>query len=256
LALRLLERLELFLYRSAARVVVVTHSFRTSLGSRGVDVSKIDVVTNGVDLSQFVPAEKPQDLVQLHGLEGRFVAGYIGTHGLAHGLNTLLDAAKLLQDMPEAQNVHLLFLGHGAEKAGLIQRSQELGLRNVLFLDSVPKQEVVRYWSLLDVSVIHLRKAELFGSVIPSKLFECMGMGLPVLHGVMGESAEIVRREAVGCVFESENAMELAQGLLRMRKDADAYAMYRANALRAAKRYDRKYLARCMLDVLHKFKGT
>jgi hypothetical protein len=82
----------------------------------------------------------------------------------------------------------------------------------VSFIDSVPKDEVARYWSLLDVSIIHLRRTELFTTVIPSKLFECMGMGLPVLHGVAGESADIVERERVGLVFEPENARCRARG--------------------------------------------
>ena len=127
-----------------------------------------------------------------------------------------------------------------------------MGLRNVLFLESVPKDQVVRYWSVLDVSIIHLRNTELFTTVIPSKLFECMGMGLPVLHGVAGESAEIVRREQVGEVFESENAQQLVGGLLRMRDEPIAYASFQQNGLAAAQRYDRKNLALQMLQV---FKG-
>ena len=128
-----------------------------------------------------------------------------------------------------------------------------MGLRNVLFLESVPKREVVRYWSVLDVAIIHLRKTELFTTVIPSKLFECMGMGIPVLHGVAGESADIVNRESVGEVFEPENAQQLVAGLLRMRDQPPAYASFRQNGLAAARRYDRKHLAMEMLQV---FKRT
>jgi hypothetical protein len=90
----------------------------------------------------------------------------------------------------------------------------------VIFIDSVPKDEVARYWSLLDVSVIHLRRTELFSTVIPSKLFECMGMGLPVLHGVAGESADIVEREGVGIVFEPESTGQLVAGIRRLAGDA------------------------------------
>jgi glycosyltransferase involved in cell wall biosynthesis len=107
----------------------------------------------------------------------------------------------------------------------------------------------VRYWSVLDVSIIHLRKTELFTTVIPSKLFECMGMGLPVLHGVAGESADIVRREKVGEVFESENAQQLVACLLRMRDEPNAYSSFQQNGLTAAQRYDRKKLALQMLQV-------
>lgn len=247
---RMLERIEMFLYRKAARIVTVTHAFKDTLIRRGIDGTKVDVVTNGVDLSHFAPQVKDAALVQKFGFQGMFMAGYIGTHGMAHALETLLEAAQTLQQTPGAENVRLMFLGDGARKQDLETQARAMGLGNVLFLESVPKDQVVRYWSLLDVSIIHLRKSDLFTTVIPSKLFECMGMGLPVLHGVAGESADIVRREQVGEVFESENAQQLVDGLLRMRNQSDTYESYQRNCLAAAKRYDRKNLAQTMLQVL------
>lgn len=249
-AIRMLERLELFLYRKADRVVAVTHSFKSTLAERGIDPRKIDVITNGVDLTNFRPLSKDRALTTELGLQGCFVAGYIGTHGMAHGLETLLDTAQALQRIPEANNIRIVFIGDGAEKSALVERSKTLGLTNVHFLDSVPKSEVARYWSLLDVSIIHLRKAELFNSVIPSKLFECMAMGIPVLHGVPGESAAIVHREDVGEVFESSNSQQLVQGLMRLRSDAARYGRYRLNGPRAAVKYDRTALAVEMLTIL------
>ncbi|MCB1815367.1 MAG: glycosyltransferase family 4 protein, partial [Candidatus Competibacteraceae bacterium] len=200
--LKRLERLELFLYRKAARIVSVTQSFRRNLITRGVVPDKIEVVTNGVDSTRFRPQPRDSELAAKLGLQGKFVAGYIGTHGLAHALETLLEAARRLQNHPQGRDIRLLLLGDGANKQKLVEQARSLGLDNVVFIDSVPKHEVVRYWSLLDVSIIHLRKTELFTTVIPSKLFECMGMGIPVLHGVAGESAEIVQREDCGQVFE------------------------------------------------------
>lgn len=253
--IRLLERIEMFLYRKAARIVTVTHAFKDTLIRRGIEGQKIDVVTNGVDLTHFSPQAKDAQLLVQHGLDGKFVAGYIGTHGMAHALETLLEAAQTLQQTPGAENICLLFLGDGARKADLAKQAQAMGLGNVLFLDAVPKDQVKRYWSVLDVAVIHLRKTELFTTVIPSKLFECMGMGLPVLHGVAGESAEIVIREKAGEVFESENAQQLVEGLLRMRDQPDVYAVYRQNGLAAAQRYDRKHLALKMLQSLKNLIG-
>jgi glycosyltransferase involved in cell wall biosynthesis len=251
-AIRFLERVESMLYRKADRIVTVTHSFKDTLVRRGIDGSKIEIVTNGVDLDNFRPLPKDAELTCELALEGCFVAGYIGTHGMAHGLETLLDAAALLQARPDGADIRLLFLGHGAEKAALVERAGQMGLRNVRFLDSVPKSEVSRYWSLLDVSVIHLRNTDLFNSVIPSKLFECMGMGIPVLHGVPGESADIVRNEGVGEVFESGNAAQLAEGLLRLRSEPERHNLYRANGPVAGRKYNRNDLARRMLDILEK----
>ncbi len=249
-ALRALERLEMFLYRKAARIVSVTHSFKKTLVARGVDGDKVTVVTNGVDMKRFKPMLKDIDLVNKLGLEGKFVAGYVGTHGLAHHLETLLDAAEMVCSLPDGAAFHFILLGDGARKLELKKDAERRGLDNITFLDSVPKDQVSRYWSLLDVSIIHLKKSELFTTVIPSKLFECMGMGLPVLHGVAGESAEIVRDEGVGIVFEPENTSELVEHLQFLRRDYSAYEGYRDQCLEAAKKYDRSLMAKRMLDLL------
>ncbi len=251
-ALRLLERLELFLYRRAAVVVAVTESFRRNLVSRGIDPRKIAVVLNGVDLSRFQPLARDPELAERLGLAGKFVPGYIGTHGMAHALETILDAAARIKTLPEGANVRFVLLGDGARKQALQEIAASRGLDNVLFLDTVPKADVPRYWSLLDVSIIHLRKADNFTQVIPSKLFECMGMGIPVLHGVAGESAEIVEREGVGLVFEPENAGALCEGLLRLMRDHALYERLKARCLAAAPHYDRTARAREMLAILER----
>lgn len=250
-AIDMLEKLELFLYRKAAKVISVTKSFKTNLIRRGIDGAKIEVVTNGVDISQFKPRPKDAALTATLGLEGKFVAGYIGTHGLCQGLETLVEAADRLR----GTGVVFLFLGDGARKQHLREMAAAKKLDNVVFIDSVPKAEVPRYWSILDVSVIHLQKAELFTTVIPSKLFESMGMGLPVLHGVEGESADIVREEGAGIPFEPENVDELCSALTRLRSNPTELESFRANCLKGAQNYDRTNLALRMMRVLEETVG-
>lgn len=251
-AIRWLERLELHLYRHATAVVSVTESFKHTLMRRGIDGGKIEVVTNGVDISRFSPRQKDDELTRQLGFEHCFIAGYIGTHGMAHALHTLLDAAEQLRAIPDGRDVRLLLLGDGARKAELKADAARRGLDNVVFIDTVPKEMVARYWSLLDVSIIHLRRTELFTTVIPSKLFECMGMGIPVLHGVAGESADIVRREGCGEVFEPEDANALVNALLTLRRDPTRIARYREACLAGASHYDRRNLGLRMLDILRK----
>jgi glycosyltransferase involved in cell wall biosynthesis len=251
-ALDLLEHVELFLYRKSSVIVSVTHAFRDLLMMRGVNGDKIHVVTNGVDISRFSPRDKDPELLQKYGLQDKFVAGYIGTHGLAHALDTLLDAAQALKVAPDGDRFRIIFLGDGANKAALYQRAKAEGLDNVLFVDSVSKDQVVRYWSLLDASIIHLKKDSLFNTVIPSKLFECMAMSIPVLHGVQGESASIVEREDVGLLFEPENPDALIKGLRRMANDQLLLNRYRSNGPIAAKLYDRVTLARNMQKIIEK----
>ncbi len=249
--IQLLERVEMFLYRRASRIVSVTESFKKILVKRGIEAEKISVVTNGVDISRFHPMPKDGALMAKYRLEGKFVAGYVGTHGMAHGLETILRAAKRLEGRGDGDLFRFILLGDGARKESLKETAMQMGLENVIFIDSVPKEQVAKYWSLLDASIIHLRKTELFTTVIPSKLFECMGMGIPVLHGVAGESADIVEREGVGLVFEPENDGELCEKLVRLKEDRELYKGLQERCLTAAGNYDRGELARKMLDLVH-----
>ncbi len=246
----LLEKLELFLYRRADAIVAVTNAFRDNLIARGIDGGKIFVVTNGVDTSRFAPREKDPQLVAKFGLQGKFVAGYIGTHGMAHALETILEAASKIRTEAGGDRFRFLFLGDGSKKAVLVARAAEDGLDNVIFVDTVPKDEVVRYWSLLDASIIHLRRSPLFETVIPSKLFECMGMGIPVLHGVRGESAMIATQAQVGMTFEPENADDLCRVLNFLVSEPEVLQKLRDNGPLAAVKYDRLVLAQNMLTII------
>jgi glycosyltransferase involved in cell wall biosynthesis len=248
----LLERIEMFLYRRADLIVSVTHSFKDILSKRGIDPEKIVVVTNGVDAGRFSPRPKDPGLTTRLDLQDKFVVGYIGTLGMAHALDTLLTAAERLRNEPEGDAFRILLLGDGASKDALVKSAGSRRLNNVIFLDTVPKAEVVRYWSLLDVCVIHLRKSELFKSVIPSKLFESMAMGIPVLHGLVGESAEIVERERVGLVFDPENAEALCTQLIRLRGDPALYRTFAANGPVVVRHFDRQALALDMLEHLNR----
>lgn len=248
--LDLLERLELFLYRKATAVVSVTNAFKQNLADRGIDPAKIFVVTNGVDTSRFAPIPKDQTLLVDLNLRDYFVAGYIGTHGMAHGLDTVIDAAKVLANLERAARIRIVMLGDGAHRQRLEDRAKGEGLNNILFINSVPKSQVTRYWSILDASIIHLRKSELFTTVIPSKIFECMGMAIPILHGVEGESAEIVIKHEIGLTFEPENHLALVERLLVLHDDCEVRGRLAGNGPLAAVQYDRKALAEKMLAVI------
>jgi len=248
IVIKLLEKIELFLYRKAELIISVTHTFKKTLIDRGVEAEKIKVITNGVDISRFSKADKDISLVSQFELQGKFVAGYVGTHGMAHHLETILDAALIAQENDD--DFRFLLLGNGARKQELVELAKKMGLTNMIFIDSVPKGDVARYWSLLDVSIIHLKKIDLFASVIPSKLFECMAMGIPVLHGVMGESAEIVENNQMGFVFEPENEQQLYELLIKLKENTDIYQRFQKQAIKASKKYDRSVLASQFLKLL------
>ena len=203
-----LRKLEYFLYRRAARIVTVTQSFKSVLSKNGIDADKIAVVPNGVDLETYVPGPKPEELERRLGVEGKFVATYVGTVGMAHGIGTLLDAARLLQSRTD---IVFVVVGTGAEQVALAEKSRNEGLINVIFVGQVNKAEVRKYWRLCDVAVVLLRDAPLFRHVIPSKMFEAMGMERPIILGLKGESESILLESGAGIAIPPENCRALAQ---------------------------------------------
>ena len=248
LALRALETLELFLYRRATRVVSVTRSFSDNLGRRGIDREKIAVVRNGVDLSRYAPEQRDAALAREFGVEGKFVVGYLGTHGMAHALHRVLEAADMLR---QRDDIHFLFVGAGAARDALVAQAQRLNLKNVSFHASVPKDTMPRVWSLCDLGLVHLKREELFTTVIPSKIFECFGMGVPVLFaGPEGEGAAIVREHAAGVVVPAESPSTLCETVTRLADDRGELARLSRNAHQAAPRFDRRMGARRMAEVL------
>ncbi len=248
--IRLFEKIEMFLYRRAAKIVSVTESFRKTLIERGIDSEKIEVVTNGVDASRFHPIPRDTELAAEYGLEGKFVVGYIGTHGMAHGLETILQAAKILGESGSPGRFHFMLVGEGAEKSNLVKMARELELKNVTFVDQVPKDEIVRFWSIFDLSIIHLRRTELFKTVIPSKIFEAMGMGVPILLGVEGESAQLVKDAGAGIGFEPDNSQDLINKLTQMADDSELYEKCRQSSADSARIYNRAAMAEKMLQIL------
>lgn len=245
-----LEKVEMFLYRKAAKIISVTESFRQSLITRGIDGDKIAVVFNGVDSSRFFPMSKDPVLLERYGLAGKYVVGYIGTHGMAHALETILETADKIRKCHGGDTFRFLFLGNGARKKALQRSAEEKGLENVVFIDSVPKEKVTSYWSLLDVTVIHLKNLPLFETVIPSKLFESMGVGIPVLHGVAGESAKIVADGKVGYLFAPENSDDLLEKLLLISRNQGATQQLKKNCFALAEKFDRELMAGIMLNHL------
>jgi glycosyltransferase involved in cell wall biosynthesis len=248
--LRWLERLELWLYAQASRVLVLTPSFRRDLMRRGVAEQKIDVVITGANLDLFRPAERRDaEITELFGLRDRFVIGYLGTLGLAHGLDNVLDTAMRLRDLP----ITFLFVGVGAAKEGLERRVREQGLDNVVFAPRQAKEDMPRFWSVCDASLVHLKADPVFGSVIPSKIFESMAVGLPILYvAPEGDGSEIVRRHEAGLTVEPMQPAAFESAVRRLFADRDLYTRLRAQSRAAASQYSRRRQADASLAVLQR----
>ena len=247
--IKVLEKLELFLYHQADLIISVTHSFKLELQNRGVSADKIKVVLNGVDLSKYKPLpEKDTGFAKEFQLQGKFVAGYVGTHGLAHALDSIIQAAELLK---ADDDVRIVFAGGGADRSRLEKLVKACDLSNVVMIPRQAKENMPKIWSLCDVSLVSLKDTPLFSTVIPSKIFESMAMKLPIIISVPeGESTEIIRREKVGLVIPPENPNRLAEALLNIKNNNDMYNTYATNSFLAAKKFNRKKLSIEMMSYI------
>lgn len=249
-ALRALERLEMALYRRAARIVVVTEAFRERLVARGVPEGKIVVVPNGIDPAWLEAAPDGRAVRRRLGLEEKFVVGYVGTHGMAHGLEVFLEVApEVARRWPQ---VHFLFVGDGAEKPRLVAEAARRGLRNVTFHDLVPKAEVGAFLAAMDVGLVPLRDRPTFRTVLPSKIFEYAALGVPILLGVEGEARRLVERYEAGVPFAPENGAAFLEALGCVLADPARRARWAAGGRRLAQDFDRRRLAARLLAELER----
>lgn len=249
LGLRLIEKLELKMYRDADAVVALTKSFKDNLISRHIPAEKIAVVINGVDLWRYGPRPKNQDLASVADLpKNAFVIGYVGTHGMAHALDNVLSAASKLQDHSD---IIFLFVGAGAERAALMARALTENLTNVRFMPPQPKDAMPEVWSLCDVALVHLKDSDVFAGVIPSKIFEAMSMGLPILFaGPAGEASHIIEASEAGLVVAAENPDDLAKAAIVFCEDKSVRESASKKSHAAADQHSRETQARAMMDVL------
>ena len=246
--LRVLETIELFLYRRADAIIPVTHAFKRDLVARGIDPAKIHVVINGVDLERYAPAPRDAALAEEFDLHGKFVVGYLGTHGLAHALHRVVEAAELLR---HRQEVVFIFAGGGADRERINQLVQVSGLKNVRMIPRQAKEMMPRLWSLCNVTLIPLRDDPVFAAVLPSKLFEAMGMGVAVLMSLPeGEATVIVRETGCGLCVPPEDSRRMAEALDGLADSPELLARLRAASLAAAPAYSREHQARLMAGVL------
>ncbi|MCO4813034.1 MAG: glycosyltransferase family 4 protein, partial [Gammaproteobacteria bacterium] len=246
--IRMLERLELFLYRRARAIVAVTKSFKEDLIRRGIDGTKIHVVRNGVDLNRYQPRPADEAFARELGVEEKFVIAYLGTHGMAHALDNVLCAANLLEAEP---SIVFLLVGDGAEKQSLVAKAEELQLKNVVFHDSMPKNRMPALWSVADVALVHLRDDPVFATVIPSKIFEAFGMGKPVMMVLPdGEAAGIVRDAGAGVWVPPEDPQALADSVIALQSAPQQFERYSTMAANAAKEHSRDELAKRMEEIL------
>ncbi len=200
-----------FVYDRATQITVLSPGFREALVERGVPAEKVTVIPNWSDeraLSAGADAPSPRAAL---GLEGRFVVLFAGTMGVGQALDPVLEAAaRCLTRVPEAAFV---FIGGGTERDRLERVATERGLANVRFLPRVPMEAMGPYLAMADGLLVHLRDDPLFRITIPSKTQAYMAAGRPILMGVRGDAAHLVREAGAGLVFDPESPDALTEAV-------------------------------------------
>src|SRR5438093_2350791 len=247
LAIRLAEWLEMHLYLKAARISVVTPGMLERLVARGVPRERMALLTNGVDTLVFRPAQPNIELARRLGLGEYKVFLYAGTHGMAQGLDTVLEAAR------RTRNTEVLYVlaGEGAEKEVLMQQARSQGLDNVRFLPNQPKREMPDLINLAYSSIVPLKRLDLFRSALPSKMFESMAVARPIVASLWGEAADMVEFARCGIVIEPESPEAMAAAVERLAADPRLAHELGENGRRyVEKNFDRETIARRFVELL------
>ncbi len=213
-AISLATRLENACYRRARLIVVVTQGILNRLLERGIDANKLILIPNGanVDLFRYNETARAR-LRQELGLQDRFIAIYAGIHGIAQGLETVIEAAALLKDDP---SIHFLLVGDGPKKAELLELAQAYQLPNLDLIPEQPRESIVDYLSAADVALIPLRDLALFKGAkgaLPSKIFDAWACELPVIINVEGEAQKVIQQAQAGISIPPANPQMLAEAV-------------------------------------------
>jgi glycosyltransferase involved in cell wall biosynthesis len=217
--MRVLEQIELFMYRHARTVVSVSRSFIANLVSRGIDASKIVFVPNGVDMGFWAAGSRARGRASLGLDERSLVVSYVGTVGMAHDVDTILHAAGQLKR--EHPDMRFLIVGDGAALERMRDRAEAEGLDHVTFTGLVPREQIPDYLAASDISLVTLKRSEVFKTVLPSKMFEAMAAEKPIVLAVEGEARDTLERSGGGIAVPPGDAGSLADAVRRLARDAD-----------------------------------
>lgn len=243
LALRLSEGLEAFCYRHAWLVSGQSNSILASVGAR-FPLTRTFLFSNGVNTAEFSPTRRAR-VFGAYVETTRPIALYAGLHGLAQGLEQILDAARLMGELP----VEIFFLGDGPTKGALKARAEREHLTRVHFLEPLAAEEMPKWVASADIALVTL--VDFIPGAVPSKLYEAMASGTAVLLVASGEPAELVKRFEAGLVVAPKDTAGLAQALETLARDAELRRRLGANGRRAAEEYfDRRVLVEKFVEYL------
>ena len=200
-------------YRSANRLIVQSPGFKENLVARGINELRIEVVYNWCDESAITIPEPNAAVAQELGFANHFNIVFAGTMGVMQSLDTVLDAAKIVAN--EFSDVKFTFVGGGIEVDRLKSVSASMG--NVQFLAQMPQSEIGKVLANADALLVHLKDDPIFAITIPSKIQAYLYAGKPILCGVHGNAADLVRDSGGGIPFEPEKVQSLVDAVRKLK---------------------------------------
>jgi glycosyltransferase involved in cell wall biosynthesis len=253
--IRLALILEKIIYKNAIAINVLTPAFRKVLISKkNIPDAKIFYIPNAADFSISEKLSATFDYKMFRGELGipldTCVITYVGAHGVANGLDQVLDTAKILKN----ENVLFLLIGDGMLKGRLVERAKVEGIKNVRFFDPVPKKDVFKFILSSDIGASVLLKNDTFKTVFSNKTFDYMSCKKPILMAIDGISRELVENSNSGVFVEPENPGDFAKKILYYKNNPHLVSLHGENGYLFAKsNYDRDVLSNLYLKNIYKF---
>tara|TARA_B110000116_G_scaffold20787_1_gene16270 strand:- start:83 stop:1303 length:1221 start_codon:yes stop_codon:yes gene_type:complete len=246
--IKFLYRISLFLYKKAKIIVCVTNSFKQDLINKGIEPRKIIVIKNGFNIESIMSPTKTIAQIENEYKLNRndFIVSFIGTIGMSHGLNVIIEASKKVNN-----NVKFLIVGDGAKRNELKKISNEKNLKNILFISSISWQEIINLNQIISANLVHLINKPLFKKVIPSKIFESMALKKPIIMGVKGESSEIILDAQCGISMRPEDPNSLNDAINKLLDNPQLVKDLSENGYKYVQnKHNRTILANQMIEFL------
>ncbi|MFN8468694.1 MAG: glycosyltransferase family 4 protein [Caldilineaceae bacterium] len=237
------------IYCRAARICVISPGFRTNLIEKGVPAEKIHVISNWVDTTACLPADKDDGLVKSLMLDGKFTVMFAGNIGKAQGLDTILSAAELVRT---EEDIEFVMVGDGVALPQLKAEALQRNIRNVHFVGRFPPGQMPQFYALADALLVHLKDEPLFQITIPHKTFSYMAAAKPILMAAVGDAADVIKQANAGITCKPNDPVALADAVCTLRSiSVEERKHLGINARRAAEQqYEKSILVRKIENVL------
>jgi len=247
-SIKIMAKLEAFLYRKAKKILLVSKGFKESLLKRGIPSQKLKTIPLGADGSMFNNVRPDYNFIDKFGLRDKTVAVFIGAHGKANGLDYVVKAAEFSKNRPD---IVYVLIGEGSEKERLKRLAQSDGLENIIFVDSIPKEKLQGILAVCQVGLMILKHNKGgYRPVLPNKIFDYMFAGIPSIVNFTGPTLDMLTEDSSGVFADGTNPKELADRLIFFADNREKAEQMGQNARKAAlEKYDRKIIANQLMEV-------